>query len=658
MPTNEVIETTPHTPRHSQADDATPTHSYPLFERGATHQQLLSGAPHHRRYTHVDPGHTARRWRLPVQRQRWHNSRSTSDWSSVTRRVPIYLLVMDLTFNALFAIFGSVLRIGLSGVPQFFRLYLPLQWHWMVINSRMCLFDADDVSSDVFVTLVLFATLGLALHSPVCFYELNGAFDPAPNWVCNGTAIPAASTVAAELGGKTCTPFFAFYLLMRLISTVHVLYVSAAVSTSRFLLVREMLGWVFSVPLMVHVASGDTEDSLPAVQSVFFIAGVGDMFFNLVLQPLLVAIHRLVRRACGGKLKPRVELVLRYVINRVPYDSDYLEQRWQRMLVLSLGSVVANAVYDGSNVNSALAAPMPLAAGISLMSLLVKIYCFDLSPQFVAVQGHALRSKGFRGKLWTMLYGVLLGNVRWLSISADVLIKPMPASGPELIAAGFGEDRLSFIAALTTFMLVVTGMHLTHTSAGSEIPVHQWWRYALRLLYISLAWALAIGMSGGRGSYFWTVMTLLTMLAALELWVVGFTFEPGFCTACDTHAERSAQKLGRALAEATSKRKLSSPAAKGIELKDLSPKSAAADEFRNGGADAGGSARFDGDHAWNDATAQAAAKAGETESCEHARPSDPDASALPGREPCDPPCDGVSTEARIVRLAGVDVVET
>ena len=96
----------------------------------------------------------------------------------------------------------------------------------------------------------------------------------------------------------------------------------------------------------------------------------------------------------------------------------------------------------------------------------MKLFCFDLSPQFsgssVGAQSHALHTSPFRGVIWASLQGPLLGTIRWLGVASNMHVSPRPSSQSDL------DARWSLVGAVGCFMLVTSAQQAMQTATGVQ----------------------------------------------------------------------------------------------------------------------------------------------------------------------------------------------
>ena len=460
---------------------------------------------------------TASRVCRPVQRQWWlpgndgESFINSSDNPGQSRSVPIYLLITDLAFSAMFSVCAKLTRLGLSGVVHFFMLYLPLVWLWMLINHRFNGFDAEDVVSEVVVVLVNVGQMGIALNFRQCFCELTPWLDVSSN---NTVTEDCPSAEAEEyLWSNNCALIGVFYICVRLVITGLSLYIAYHVRRARTFAYRELLALTGCVPLMLVllllIGYSPEHDGL-AVEIVWFFTMLFDMAVNLGTQVLL--------GACAGssaeedtklgRCISRWDRMAKTLMLRVPVDLGYLEARNERMIVIALGNIVANEI-TGAHVSGTVFSHEALIVCVAtpLVMFFCKVYYFDLSPALGSLPNeHAFRASVLRGGLWSVLHGPLIGCVLWLAVAMQGLV--FPASDAQLAALSTTDARWNFVGAVCAFLAVCTGQHALHRGQGhAHRRVHKNGRMALRLVPAITIIGLAAGLDKSyRASFFW--MTL------------------------------------------------------------------------------------------------------------------------------------------------------
>ena len=331
---------------------------------------------------------TAARFRWPVQRQQWvvtddgGTTRRHNSADAQKRGVPPYLLIMDLVFAAIFTATSQVMYLGHGGVALFFALFLPQMWLWMLTNYRYNGFDAEDISFELVNVLLMVGVMGLATNLKGCFCSLMTRED---SWFLSysnssSTFTPVYSQMVDErceganevehVEGEVCALFFVTYAGVRLLLGALSLYVAYHVRRARALLWRELLVLIILVPLLFAIFVELGSDAT----SVTVVLWLAAMLIDVLLD---VGCH--VWLACTPA---SCEPVARALMLRVPMNIAYAEARYERMFVIAVGNVVANAIADSGHerFRTKWGAKTQLVIGVPWVALLLKLFYFDLSP--------------------------------------------------------------------------------------------------------------------------------------------------------------------------------------------------------------------------------------------------------------------------------------
>ena len=120
-----------------------------------------------------DVRETAARFRLPRARQQWvetADGKTINSADTQKRGMPPYLLILDLGYAAFFSAASSLID-SVADVPTFFALYFSVAWTLWIVNQRMNIADAEDVSFELFVFAMALLVLVMAFDAPECFRE-------------------------------------------------------------------------------------------------------------------------------------------------------------------------------------------------------------------------------------------------------------------------------------------------------------------------------------------------------------------------------------------------------------------------------------------------------------------------------------------------------
>ena len=150
------------------------------------------------------------------------------------RGTPPYLLIMDLTFAALFSRLATVITdSGMEGVGIFFLLYAPCMWMWTIICNLLNKCDAEDVSFEIFSVVINMIVLVLAFRVQVCL----------------------SSDTDDDTRRESCMTFVSAYGMIRLAVVIFYSYVTCFVKSMRPQLLREVIATCAVVPFLVLLAS-------------------------------------------------------------------------------------------------------------------------------------------------------------------------------------------------------------------------------------------------------------------------------------------------------------------------------------------------------------------------------------------------------------------
>ena len=561
-------------------------HHGPWWRHIADHKHEHLFDPH-------DSRETSARFRYPCQRNVWVDRPDGTRVNSADtekRGMPPYLLVMDLVFAALSGLCARAIDLyGLAGVPRFFLLFFSVSWSWVLVTNRFNCFDPEDVSFELFMVLVMVLKTSIALSLSGCFLaDEPPYFQPPPMdtacqnaslaqlsahaQLCAG-ALPggvAATTSAAPScaallsganlsagcaleaeerswkanmqtqsmwidGGSVCFDFVLSQGLLRLLLLVLHCYIAYHVQAARRPVLRRdasvvalWLAMVVATPWIVGDAEAATLSSMYRLEGLLCALSIFDVVWcagslldnGALPQPLRGACEA--GRCVGAK------------ISSIPISIPYAESRYERIVVIGIGNIVATSVSKSVAAGGDLGPGSAWAVcfGVPWISFVLKIFYFDLSDHHAAnnKMHHALRRSRFTGASWSHLHMPLFGSILWISRAMGNLIE---AEGGHS-TADFDPEQpcelrtvASFCASLLLFLLLCTAVQSLHKGHGHGHrrlgrTRRMMLRFSMMLLLVALA-ALAVAYRIRNMTYFWASLTILTAEAAVELWGRNFT---------------------------------------------------------------------------------------------------------------------------------------
>jgi hypothetical protein len=452
--------------------------------------------------------------RRPSQRNEWvlaDGKRVNSATLGPPRDIAPYMLVMDLSFSAFFAYcaqkmhpdkYGPATATDYIRIPTFYSLFAPVVWQWNQINLLLNMFDAEDISTEIFIVAMSGSVISLADTTPPCFYT--------------GKAYNASMHIAAAAGGgddsqrtvpAICLPFVVSYSCMKLLLMAIAIYYSFFSPNARVLAARAALSTLVVIGvsvLFLHFLEPQApNDALYEFRAVFF----GGTFFAI---ELLCSFAQLPCSLCSWIGAP--------VILQVPLDLAFSQKRWERLFFITLGNVVARTVTqlddDSSVRNSSIYLLLPL------VTFLIKCQYFDMSSHSVYTPGHAMRVSRIRGFTWALMHVPLIGAVHWISISLAAL---QALTDPEGTASRVcGLACVHYSRAVITFVLTNLLLQSLHVGDGDKgarrlcRPVRMCVRLTIVLAeFLLLAFAHDVVSSN---SYLAISLGILILATAVEAW--------------------------------------------------------------------------------------------------------------------------------------------
>ena len=467
-----------------------------------------------------DVRETAARYRRPAPRQEWVAAADQSGGGGggggamlnssegQTRGMPPYLLIFDLVFAGIGGVCTTVLQTDLySGTARFFFIFLSMMWLWTITNARLNAYDPEDISFELFISLMMAGMMSVAFHLGPCFFQATADSGHSSVWSADanhcfdfsvsftfvrlllhglglyiGYHVPAARDSILRRETRTFVAWAPALLMMLVLSadscaaclgarsTLCSLdyQLEAPLSPTGHSHVCASSRWWGRHPLtapdegnyFVEAALFATTalDALLTSGQAFLgdggawnnlCSGAGSVvpmnikYFEARCAPEAGAIPRRMRacmhahsRMCITPCRPvQPATVARYermihshVHQPAPCNHRPRCARYERMMVISIGAIVAGSVSKMSAVQTTIQMRidyrMSIFVGTPWIAFIVKVFYFDLSPHQgdASLESHAMRVSKRRGVAWTLLHLPLFGAVRWVGAALQALI--------------------------------------------------------------------------------------------------------------------------------------------------------------------------------------------------------------------------------------------
>jgi len=275
------------------------------------------------------------------------------------------------------------------------------------------------------------------------------------------------------------------------------------------------LAWMPIMAVLLHKTSSPSErDSYTE----------GSLAIMLVMATLLdiVAVHgpAIFRKSVPKPFRGQIEKF----IPAVPLNIAYAEARNERLIIIGIGTVIAEGLRQLNNARETITVDQEFTVyvAVPLTVFLIKVYFFDLSPHFgdTSKNTHAMRVSRRRGLAFNLLHVPTFGAIIWISSALGGLI----AQGAANTARW--EVEVSFSAAVLTYLLCVTGLHMLHKGAGHGLRKmgksrRMLMRFAMMLTLCG--WTAFAAVTDMRPLFFaGAACVLVTIEACVELWGRGF----------------------------------------------------------------------------------------------------------------------------------------
>lgn len=374
--------------------------------------------------------------------------------------IPLYMLCLDLAFAASWSVAAQWITYGDdAAVPRYFLIFVPIAWVWDQTNRVFNRFDTKDIVSEVVVVFIMILAMVIALNTRACFFA---------------ELIPQREAPSLDLQRKSCAYFSASLAVARALLGAFVLYVAWFERRARRLAWRELVAWLCLAPVMVAV-----------VDSLLNSDGHSDGFRTRL--PILLALAAAADCAvsCGDALLPSTSAWARRVDSGVMLDAAYTISRYERMVIIAIGAICANAIHvagfspaldpDGFDTHAfAVCWATPWAAFV------IKVEYFDLSQYHGSDAGlHATRTSRLRSVLWSLCHMPLLGTIFWISTALATLLDGKNDGAPDW----------EFGAAFATYLglsSLMQAMHHQDKSAGVHRRCPKRSRIVIRLLFTAV----------------------------------------------------------------------------------------------------------------------------------------------------------------------------
>jgi hypothetical protein len=458
---------------------------------------------------------------------------------SSARQIPMYMYTLDLCYAAAFTVCAEWMRLGGQGhgasdvcVARFFLLFLPLARLWDHTNALFNRFDMEDILSELVVGLMMAGAMVSSVNIRACFFEdLLPKTDPD---------LPPDPRISAN----SCRYFLLGFMGTRCVLTGFTFYVACYVADARPRAWRECL--VVAVGALIaalayanfpHYHQAGLSSYVGAI--LFGGAALDTLAFHVddflptsALPTSALAPSSAVGARGGSPSSPppaaaaaatsRSCVFLTTLRLRVPLDTSYLVKRHERMVIISVGALVADAIRATLNdVSEFDAGAFGICVGVPCVALLLKVFYFDLSQYHGADAGvHAVRVSSGRAAAWSLLHLPLLGTILWIGAAVQDLVD----TRDEPPSAHLGE-RWGLFASLGSYLLTVTVQQLLHCGIGhGQRRIGKRCRLAVRSAFIIASFlcvsvaATLPSMVTARGWVLSGYLCAAAALAAFELY--------------------------------------------------------------------------------------------------------------------------------------------
>ena len=351
--------------------------------------------------------------------------------SAATRLVPMYMYTLDLCFAASFTVCAEWMKLEGSGhgasssaVGRFFLLFLPLARQWDHTNCLFNRFDVEDAVSEGVVVLMMTGAMVTAVNVRACFFESD-----LPH--------PSDEPPDPRISDDSCRYFLVAVGATRLVLTAFTLYVALYVADARPRAWRELLllalTAVYAATFVAALSHWQPvfapSASRTSLQAFLFGASLLDTALFMTddfLPPAAAASAQTTHAGDGGDgggdgvRKSRCAMLWTAVRMRVPLDGEYLVRRHERMVIISVGTLVADAIRATlDDISRFDFGALLVCVGTPTAALLLKVFYFDLSQYHGADAGmHAVMVSPARAACWSLLHLPLLGTILWIGVSA------------------------------------------------------------------------------------------------------------------------------------------------------------------------------------------------------------------------------------------------
>ncbi|KAL1527591.1 hypothetical protein AB1Y20_008978 [Prymnesium parvum] len=439
----------------------------------------------------LDLRETAARFNFPSQRQVWvatADGQLVNSADGVRRAIPAYMLCVDLVFAAAFNSLSQMLVADLRQFHFFCALFLPIWWLWQHLNYLFNRFDPEDISSEILIIAFSSGLLAASQAAQTCSWS---------------SPLIDANDVAGDAG---CRYFVISFFALRVLLTLYTVYICWHVRQARRLLFREALYIMLLTPFIAFVAATQMSAYDPWFWPLWLAMVMLD---NMVFVLLPVALAWL-------KESERCTRVVAFLEIQTPPNVSYMEARYERMVTIAIGTVVAGALkqLDQFNLLTLLECLF-----VPWVAFLIKVFYFDLSPGLASSNGiHATRVSTWRGAAWAYLHGPIIGSVLWVNASISGLISVAGADDADAAST----RKWSFVGAFTSFVVLCSAQQALHQGSGKgHRRIGATRRKIMRLIFIGILCSFPL-LPLSAPVFQLVAVLLLTLLTSIELWGRGF----------------------------------------------------------------------------------------------------------------------------------------
>ena len=256
------------------------------------------------------------------------------------RAIPMYMHALDLAFAAAFTVCADWMKLATDGhgssstaVLHFFTLFLPLARLWDHANALFNRFDAEDVISEIVVVVLMSGVMMFTINVRACFFE---ALLEKPD-------IPPDPRMIED----SCRYFLYSFGGSRVVLSLYTIYIGWCVRDARPRVWRELMlvGAVVTAAVALERWIAPSDDSTWAISNHAQAALLGASAVDTALFHVDDLLPRATHAPTSAPSTKRTGGCLSRVLRlRVPVDATYLIRRHERMVVIAMGTLVADAI--------------------------------------------------------------------------------------------------------------------------------------------------------------------------------------------------------------------------------------------------------------------------------------------------------------------------